>query len=147
MDQIDVRIPNLAEVEGTILRGGQPADDTAWNRLKSSGITRIIKLNLESEGSEIGAVKAGLSPLYCPIDLADQIIFRPKYETVMDAVNAIQPGTFIHCEHGQDRTGLVVGCYRVLKQGWTKDDAWAEMMQHGFHPELLGLTLFWEWAI
>lgn len=137
-------IPNLAEVEGNILRGGQP-NAAGWDFLKNSGITRVVKLNLDGDSPDQPA--AGTELVKCPIDLAEQIIFRPDYETMMQAVNAIQPATFVHCTHGQDRTGLVIGCYRVLKQGWTKDAAWAEMLQHGFHPELLGLTLFWEWAI
>lgn len=142
----DVGIPNLAEVDGSVLRGGQPSAG-GWCWLKNSGITKIVKLNLEGDASDSSGVSLGMTQTYCPIDLADQIIFKPDYSTVMAAVNAIQPGTFVHCTHGQDRTGLVIGCYRVLKQGWTKDAAWAEMLQHGFHPELLGLTLFWEWAI
>lgn len=143
---IDVGIENLAEVEGTILRGAQPSAG-GWSWLKNSGITKIVKLNLEGDASDSLGISLGMTQTYCPIDFADQIIFKPDYDTIMKAVNAIQPGTFVHCTHGQDRTGLVIGCYRVLKQGWTKDAAWAEMLQHGFHPELLGLTLFWEWAI
>ncbi len=129
-----------------ILRGGQ-STDAGWTWLKNAGITNIVKLNEATESSDRAGVALGLTLCYFPINLVDQLVFRPRYDDVMEAVNNIQPGTYIHCEHGQDRTGLVVGCYRVLKQGWKKDDAWAEMLQHGFHPELLGLTLFWEWAI
>lgn len=119
-------IPNLAEVEGTILRGGQPNAD-GWAFLKAAGITRVVKLNLDGDAPDQPG--DGVELVKCPIDLAEQIIFRPNYDLVMKAVDAIQPGTYIHCTHGQDRTGLVVGCYRVLKQGWTKDAAWAEMLQ------------------
>lgn len=142
----DIGIPNLAQVEGTILRGGQPTAD-GFNWLKANGITRIVKLNLEAEGSDDQAVALGIEVVYCPIDLDQQLVFRPKLETVNKAVDAIQPGTFIHCRHGEDRTGLIVGCYRVDKQGWNKDAALAEMKQRGFHPELLGLSLFWEWGV
>ena len=44
---------------------------------------------------------------------------------------------------GQDRTGLIVGAYRVWVQHWTKADAQREMMQRGFHPTLPGLANFW----
>lgn len=146
MNMPDVGIAHLATVEGTILRGGQPTD-AGWNWLKSQGIKRVIKLNLEGESTDVAATALGFESVYCPIDLDQQLVFRPRYETVMKAVDAIVPGTFIHCEHGQDRTGLIVGCYRVLKEGWQKEVAWAEMKQNGFHTALLGLTLFWEWAI
>ena len=54
----------------------------------------------------------------------------------------VAPGTFVHCAHGQDRTGLVVAVYRV-RHGWTKAQAQAEMLRLGFHPTLLGLWQSW----
>ena len=38
----------------------------------------------------------------------------------------------VHCQHGADRTGLVVAMYRIVFQGWTKEDAIAEMVDGGF---------------
>lgn len=51
---------------------------------------------------------------------------------------------FIHCEHGQDRTGLIVGLYRVFQEGWTPAAAYAEMKAIGFHPELVFLNHYFE---
>jgi tyrosine-protein phosphatase SIW14 len=140
-------ISNFLTVEPGIYRGGQP-DDAGWNQLfTGEQINQVVKLNTEAEASDVAAEALGMSLTYKPIPLAEQIIFEPNYEAVQEAVAAITPGTFIHCEHGQDRTGIIVGCYRVWKMGWSKDKAWAEMLQCGFHVELLGLTLFWKWAV
>ncbi len=38
---------------------------------------------------------------------------------------------FVHCEHGADRTGLIVALYRVFMQGWPKDKAYQEMLDRG----------------
>jgi hypothetical protein len=38
---------------------------------------------------------------------------------------------YIHCEHGEDRTGLIVALYRVFYEGWTAEDAHDEMMAMG----------------
>lgn len=38
---------------------------------------------------------------------------------------------YIHCEHGKDRTGLVVALYRVFFQGWTRQQAHREMLALG----------------
>ncbi len=46
---------------------------------------------------------------------------------------------YVHCRHGQDRTGLVVGLERVFVEGWDPADAYAEMLSHGFHTYFLGL--------
>jgi protein tyrosine/serine phosphatase len=51
---------------------------------------------------------------------------------------------FVHCERGEDRTGLVIGLYRVLNQGWTPQAAWAEMLQYGYHPDYKALTQYFE---
>lgn len=38
----------------------------------------------------------------------------------------------LHCLHGADRTGLVSAMYRVVYQGWTKDQALQELTQGGY---------------
>ncbi|BBQ00834.1 protein-tyrosine-phosphatase [Burkholderia sp. SFA1] len=42
----------------------------------------------------------------------------------------------IHCQHGADRTGLVSALYRIVYQGWTKQQAEDELLHggYGFHP-------------
>lgn len=77
-----------------------------------------------------------------PIPWWRQVIWRPRQSDLISAVELIGGKVFIHCEHGEDRTGLVVGCFR-LSQGWTKDDAYAEMLAHYFHPLLQGLQGRW----
>jgi protein tyrosine/serine phosphatase len=41
----------------------------------------------------------------------------------------------IHCWHGSDRTGLVSAMYRIVFQGWTKEDAIDELThgRYGHH--------------
>lgn len=41
--------------------------------------------------------------------------------------------TLIHCWNGAHRTGAWVARYRI-SQGWTKEEAIAEMMAYGFGP-------------
>jgi protein tyrosine/serine phosphatase len=43
---------------------------------------------------------------------------------------ANQP-VFVHCEHGIDRTGLIIALYRVFDEGWTPQAAHDEMMAMG----------------
>jgi len=38
----------------------------------------------------------------------------------------------IHCKHGQNRTGLIAAMYRIVYQGWSKQQALAEMRGAGF---------------
>jgi tyrosine-protein phosphatase SIW14 len=134
-------IPNLFAVEQNILRGGQPNDD-GWAYLKTQGVCCVIKLNTEEEGSDATAEKLGMQVFKYPIPWWRQMLWRPKQRDLLAAVALIASGTFIHCEHGEDRTGLVVGCFR-LSQGLTKPDAYAEMLAFSFHPSLQGLQGRW----
>lgn len=135
-------IPNFAIVdEGSpgVYRGGQPVTQEDWDSLKALGVQQVIKLNYNSEGSDA----AWTGELFrVPESFCEQLITEPDIEGILSAVAFIRPGTFIHCKHGQDRTGLVVGAYR-LKQGWTKAKAHAEMKAHGFHEVLFGLDRAW----
>jgi hypothetical protein len=133
-------VPNLAQVESGIWRGGQPTAE-GWSYLKSVGITKSVKLNV---GKDALAESNGISVVYLPIDWAEQTIWKPQRSTVELAVHSISNGTFVHCLHGQDRTGLIIGVYRVEIEKWKKEVAEREMLTNGFHKELLGLWRYWE---
>jgi hypothetical protein len=140
------KIPNFFQLDDApdIYRGGQPTRPDDWACLQSIGIHQIIKLN-EGNHSEPRMLQSPTWSLFLsPISTGEQIFTEPDLESLRDVVGFIEPFTFIHCTHGQDRTGLVVGLYRVLRQGWLKSKAYDEMLAHGFHPELLGLVKAWE---
>jgi tyrosine-protein phosphatase SIW14 len=142
--QISHGIPNLAQVEAGVWRGGQP-DFEGWQYLKSLGIKRDLKLNTIREASDALAISNGMEIIYLPINLEQMTIGKPDPDKLNAAIAAIKPdGTYIHCERGQDRTGLIVGAYRVKIEQWTKENAYQEMLTHGFHPILRGLCWSWE---
>jgi hypothetical protein len=142
-------VPNLDRVDDGLYRSGQPVTPEAWAYLRSLGIKTVVKLNYDEEGSDEGAVQAGMTVVSLPIpprnDVAS-IVDLPERKRVSEVVRILErrDGVLVHCTHGQDRTGLVVGIYRVHHQHWTKSDAWHEMIQHHFHWELPGLDDFWE---
>jgi protein-tyrosine phosphatase len=38
---------------------------------------------------------------------------------------------FIHCRRGADRTGMVVACYRIQRDGWDREKALKEARKRG----------------
>ncbi len=38
---------------------------------------------------------------------------------------------YVHCEHGADRTGLLVALYRILYEGWSVRHAYEEWVRWG----------------
>ena len=43
----------------------------------------------------------------------------------------------MHCWRGADRIGVMVAMFRIVKQGWTRDEAIEEMVKggYGFHAK------------
>jgi hypothetical protein len=136
-------IPNFSQVKTGVWRGGQPTA-AGWKHLKSLGVIWVVKLNTKHEASDDLAKANGMQVLYLPMTTAQQTIGKPRSRTLNAAVSALErEGTFVHCQHGLDRTGLVVGAYRVKVEHWSKTAAYEEMKVHGFHPVLRGL--YWSW--
>ena len=141
-------IPNFAIVAPGIYRGGQPIYEDSWTYLSSLGVSNVVKLNLEKEANDDAAERLGMTVHYTGICLEQQLFTRPLFHSrlpeLRDALTHVKPGTFVHCAHGQDRTGLAIACYRLQEQGWTRTDARQEMLNHGFHRELRGLWHYWK---
>jgi len=136
-------VPNLKVVSPGVFRSGQPPV-SAWPGLHDVlGITRDLKLN---NGVDWGASQSDVCAVYDPISFWRQMI-GPTDKQIQLAVTSIGPGTLIHCTHGQDRTGLIVGIYRREFQGWSKEAAYAEMKANGFHWELVGLWWYWHFKV
>ena len=131
-----------------VLRGAQPKDGAAWNFLRSQNIRHVVKLNERRkekgqppDETDEGATAAGMSVTRVTFNFGDRWIWTQP-EKLDAAVAAIKPGTFVHCQRGMDRTGLVVAAYRVRVLGESKRTVEREMVASGFRP-MPGLL--WAW--
>ena len=151
----DHGVANLHLVRKGLWRSAQPQTLADWQYLASLGITKVVKLNFPSEGSDDTAAQAGIQVIVLSIqpegdkNLIDNIkdtFVQPNQQALLAGLSIVRTGggVLVHCSHGHDRTGLFVGMVRVLLDGWSKDAAYEEMLEMGFHPELLGLQEFWE---
>ena len=59
-------------------------------------------------------------------------------KTIDDGKEKEKP-VFVHCAHGSDRTGCMVGIWRVTRDGWSFDDTYKEMRKYWFGPKYLKL--------
>lgn len=141
-------IPNLKLVDEAtnIWRGGQPVSPEDWSDLKANGIELVVKLNEDSEGSDNGAEAAGMTVYKVEQSFWVQFLTEPRLDDLIWACDAIKRNAFIHCTHGKNRTSLLVGMWRVLKQGWAIPDAYAEMIERGFHSPFPEPGLDKSWA-
>lgn len=120
---------NLFQMSPTLYRSALP-DGGAVPLLDKLRITTVINFLPEADSSWLS--KPGIDQVQLPyrtnhVDDAD----------VLKALRAIQTAeakgpVLMHCKHGSDRTGLMAAMYRVVVQGWSKEDALSEMTQGGF---------------
>jgi protein tyrosine phosphatase (PTP) superfamily phosphohydrolase (DUF442 family) len=126
-------LPNLHKVNDGLYRGAQPTAD-GIRELEKLGVKTIVNLRSSHSDKEILG-NARLAYATIPMsawDVREEDIIR-FLQIVTDEKR--QP-VFVHCQHGADRTGVMCAAYRVVVEGWTKQQAIDEMAQggFGFHP-------------
>lgn len=143
-------IPNFRPVDAkyNVYRGGQPTKE-GWDWLRAQGVKWDLKLNTwkEAPEPELFTNTEAIWIDYEPITLEEQLMLYANKYSIDEAVQSLidrPTNLYIHCEHGQDRTGLLCAIFRVKVQNWTKQQAEDEMLKNGFHKELLGLWSYWK---
>ena len=96
------------------------------------GIKTVITLNSDSGGSKIAglAEKAGLDHMFYPMGETDPLS-RSKFNAVKKQLS--KGDNLIHCTHGADRTGAVVGRYYIEENIMDVDEAVADTKKYGGH--------------
>lgn len=66
-------------------------------------------------------------------------------EEIVSDVQCAKKPVFVHCEHGRDRTGLVIASYLVTTGQLTPAAAWLDALNHGYRDWLnFGLNCTWK---
>lgn len=120
---------NLFQMSPTLYRSALP-DGGAVPLLKNLKVATVITFLPESDKNWLS--EPGINQVQLPyrtnhVDDADVL----KTLRAIQAAEANGP-VLMHCKHGSDRTGLMAAMYRVVVQGWSKEDALSEMTQGGF---------------
>jgi protein tyrosine/serine phosphatase len=139
----EVPIKEFHQVDENIYRGARPSVN-GIRLLAIMGIKTIINL----ENSNIIVEQKNVDRygmIYFSFPMSP--FFIPTQEKVDNILRIMDDEyfwpIFIHCKHGQDRTGLIIGLYRFYFNGWTPREAYQEMRRYNFHPILLGLRLYY----
>ncbi|WP_434559877.1 dual specificity protein phosphatase family protein [Pseudomonas sp. Z5-35] len=120
---------HLFQMSPTLYRSALP-DGAALPLLAKLDIGTVITFLPESDANWLST--SGIRQVQLP--------YRTNHvddSDILKALRAVQDAeangpVLMHCKHGSDRTGLVAAMYRVVVQGWSKEDALDEMTEGGF---------------
>lgn len=134
-------VNNLYKLSDDLYRSGQPTAEGMAN-LEEMGIKTVVNLRLlnsdrdEIQGTDLAYVHIRMEAWRAE---EDEIV---KFLRVV--VDPDRVPVLVHCSYGADRTGAMCAVYRVVVQGWTKQEAIKEMTEggFGFHPIWSNLSLW-----
>ncbi len=131
-------VGNLYLIEDGFYRGAQPSA-AGFQELATLGVRSVLDLAGGAGDGQVvrdGSVKLFHVPMSA-WGLHDDLVLQ-ALRIMIDPQN--RP-LMIHCQHGADRTGALVALYRVVAQGWSKEQAVREMSRGGYHHNALWRNL------
>jgi tyrosine-protein phosphatase SIW14 len=138
LDISKVRVDNFGQVSPTYYRGAQP-EGRDYTDLAALGVRTVINLTSDDARTDEGAMveKAGMAYVQIPMT-THQPPTQAELATFLGIVNdpARQP-VFVHCVGGRHRTGVMTAVYQMTNDGWSSDQAFAEMKKFRFGPSFL----------
>jgi hypothetical protein len=140
----------IVEVAPGIYRGPVPETASDFRQISDLGVRSVIdlrKFRRRKRDETCRCVRAhGMNYIAAPIGFYPERDGSPERAVRLLANARLYP-IYLHCELGRDRSGLVVGLFRVRCQGWSVCAAYAEMQRFGFNERLRGLDrYFWDRA-
>lgn len=125
-------VGNLGQLAPNLERGAQPTQQ-GFATLKQSGVQTVINLRPEEQWEEPMVKNLGLKYVYLPLPPVAAPTNEQALQFLSLATDPANGKVFFHCLHGADRTGAMAAAYRIAAQGWTADQAIAEMPKYHFH--------------
>lgn len=124
-------LKNMYKIDDGVYRSGQPSRED-FTLLYRWGITEVLNLrNYYTDKDERDTVNI----ILYNVKMAAHRINEKDVIQALRLIKNRKGSILIHCKHGSDRTGLVVAMYRIIVQGWSREEAINEMKLggYGFH--------------
>jgi protein tyrosine/serine phosphatase len=138
-------LPNFHEVHPFLFRSGEPTQ-AGLSKLSEHNIKTIIDLRAPTGKALQEKEWAGkLGIKYINLPMSSEAPTSKQVETFLKETKEAQAhpdkgAVLVHCAHGSDRTGCMVGIWRVSQEGWTYPQAYKEMRHYWFTPKFTKLS-------
>jgi protein tyrosine/serine phosphatase len=134
----DVSIENFGKVDEHYYRGSQP-NYKQFAELKRLGIKTVIDLRRDFKPeAEKWAEEIGLQYFRIPLRPGTPATTEQTSYFLSLVNDPVNWPVYVHCKGGKHRTGAMTAVYRITHDGWTADQAYAEMKQYNFNDGFIG---------
>lgn len=127
VDNFDIVVP------GKLYRSRQPAGGD-YQTLQRYGIARVVNLRAMEEDPETRQeqrrILAEMNIDHVEIPIARKVPTEEHVRSFFQAVDTAPGPVLVHCQHGEDRSGILVAAWRVARQGWSIEKALHDMRRH-----------------
>jgi tyrosine-protein phosphatase SIW14 len=138
VDSSRIRIDNFGRINPNFYRGAQP-NGHDYSDLAALGVKTLIDLTGDDAqaNEEAMVATAGMAYIHIPMTTHQP----PTPETLSHFLKIVKDPArqpiYVHCVGGRHRTGLMTAVYRMSQDGWTADQAFAEMKRYKFGADFL----------
>jgi protein tyrosine phosphatase (PTP) superfamily phosphohydrolase (DUF442 family) len=150
-DSADVKtaLPFFYRLNESYARGAQPLRGGV-SMLARLGVKTIIDLRSPydyTEGTKIAAERLGIVYHQLPTSVWNPPTDEEANKFLSIVTDESKGPFFVFCADGVNRVGEMSAIYRVMKDGWTLDQALKEMDDLGFNPYYYNLRNYvWTYA-
>jgi tyrosine-protein phosphatase SIW14 len=121
-------LDNFYKVSEGVYRSQQP-ESKDFDNIVSVGIGEVLSLReYHSDNDEAEKHKMTLHRIKVDTGKMNEEQLKEALKIIIDRKSPI----LVHCWHGSDRTGAVIASYRVVVEGWTKEQAIDELQNGNF---------------
>jgi protein tyrosine phosphatase (PTP) superfamily phosphohydrolase (DUF442 family) len=137
-------ILNFHKVHSYLYRGGAPDEEALKDLAGKFRVKTLIDLrNIGERKIDEAAIAKGLGMQYVSMPMSSAAPTQKQVDRFLQIVEAAKKDdapVYVHCAHGSDRTGCLVGIWRVTHDGYDYDRAYKEMRKYFFGPKYTNLS-------